>query len=262
MDSWIFQAFWVVSAGILLSLLALRIVRKRVSIERLRKDHDAAGFTFGCLGVLYSVLLGFMVVNVQERHREAEKNVREEANLLVSMYHDATAFSKEETEQIRVRLKIYVQSILQGDWKWKTSGLESVESHAHLWDSYYPIDVRDAKTQVFFQQATNQLDQLMQIGLDREFNAQERLGSLMWVLLILGAVITTGFMCFFGLEDFKVQMLMTGLLAGYLSFMLYLIFSLDHVFTGPQAVKSTIFEKTLQVFDQLDQKESNRPSAQ
>jgi len=261
MNSWVFSTLVVVTVAVLLSLAALVWVRKKVSIERLRKDHDAAGFTFSIIGVLYSVILGFMVVNVQDRYREAEKNVREEANLLVAMYHDATAFSNSETVRIRAALRSYVQSILDGQWKGTKDGTLPIEQHAHLWDSYYPVNVTDAKTQVFFEQATEQLDRLMDMSLNREFSAQEHLGSMMWTLLILGAVITTGFMLFFGLEDFKIQLMMTGLLGGYLAFILYLVVSLDHVFTGPMAVKPVVFEKTVQVFDELDREEPDRPSA-
>jgi ABC-type branched-subunit amino acid transport system permease subunit len=101
----------------------------------------------------------------------------------------------------------------------------------------------------------------MDVGLNREFSAQQHLSAMMWTLLILGAVITTGFMFFFGLEDFRIQLIMTGLLAGYLSFMLYLVFSLDHIFTGPQGIKPVMFEKVVQVFNELDREEPDRPSS-
>ena len=48
------------------------------------------------------------------------------------------------------------------------------------------------------------------------------------------------------------MLLMTGLLAGYLSFMLYLVFSLDHIFQGPEGIKPEAFEQVLTIFDRWD----------
>ena len=75
----------------------------------------------------------------------------------------------------------------------------------------------------------------------------------MWCLLNIGAVITISFMFFFGLENFQSHMLMTALLAGYLSFMLFLVYSLDNVFKGPQGIKPVALEQVYALFDELDQ---------
>lgn len=75
---------------------------------------------------------------------------------------------------------------------------------------------------------------------------------MMWSLLIVGAMITICFMFFFGLENLRMQMFMTALLAGYISFILYLIFSFDHVFIGPEAIKPHAIEQIAKFFDQWD----------
>jgi hypothetical protein len=75
----------------------------------------------------------------------------------------------------------------------------------------------------------------------------------MWCLLIIGAAFTICFMFFFGLENFQSHMLMTALLAGYLSFMLFLVYSLDHVFKGPQGIKPVALEQVYAFFNELDQ---------
>jgi len=77
---------------------------------------------------------------------------------------------------------------------------------------------------------------------------------MMWSLLIIGALITIGFMFFFGLENLRSQMLMTALLAGYISFMLYLVYSLDNVYTGPEAIQPTALEQVYTLFDRWDSK--------
>ena len=74
----------------------------------------------------------------------------------------------------------------------------------------------------------------------------------MWAVLLCGGAITVCFMFFFGLENFYMQMLMTSLLAGYLSFMLFLVFSLDHVFQGSPHIEPKAFQDALVLFGRLD----------
>ena len=75
----------------------------------------------------------------------------------------------------------------------------------------------------------------------------------MWTLLIVGGVITVCFMFFFGLENLAIQMIMTGLLAGYLSFILFLVYTLDNVFKEPAAIKPTSLEQVGILFDRWDE---------
>jgi hypothetical protein len=60
-------------------------------------------------------------------------------------------------------------------------------------------------------------------------------------------------MFFFGLENIRSQMLMTGLLTGYLSFMLFLVYSLDHVYQGPDGIKPVAFQQVKELFNRYDQ---------
>ena len=74
----------------------------------------------------------------------------------------------------------------------------------------------------------------------------------MWSLLLIGAAITISFMFFFGLENLCSQMLMTALLTGYLSFLLYLVYSLDHVYEGSEGIKPVALEQVYSLFDRWD----------
>lgn len=254
---WIVSCLLVVIPTILISLAILWLVRKFISHHTLREHHDVAGFTFSIIGVLYSVILGFIVINVQNRYNQTEETIHTEVTMLSDLYRDADYLPPNSHDHIRSALRKYVDYVIQIEWKdpgSQKNRLGSQKILRDLWNSYYSVDLQDAKMRIWYQQSISKLDQLMNARLARQFSAKEHLGGMMWSLLIIGAVITIGFMFFFGLENIHSQMLMTALLAGYLSFMLYLVFSLDHVFTGPKAIQSEIFEQAIVTFDQWDQK--------
>ncbi len=256
--NWIFSCFLVVIPTIIFSLTVLLVIRRAISHERLRKHHDVAGFTFSIVGVLYSVILGFIVINVQEHYNATEETIHTEVTMLSDLYRDADYLPFESRAPIRSSLRKYVDCVIKIEWKHlgkedKDQRLESQKKLKELWNSYYSVNLDDAKVRIWYQQSIAKLDQLMNARLSRQFSAREHLGGMMWSLLIIGATITIGFMFFFSLENVRSQMLMTALLSGYLSFMLYLVFSLDHTFTGPKAIQPAAFEQVLVTFDQWDQ---------
>jgi hypothetical protein len=46
------------------------VVRRYVTLERLRSNNEVAGFKFATVGVIYAVLLAFAIVIVWERYNQ------------------------------------------------------------------------------------------------------------------------------------------------------------------------------------------------
>ena len=253
--SWVYSSLVVVIVSIFVALFALWIVRKTVSVATLRQHHDVAGFTFSIVGVLYSVILGFTVINVQERYNAAAETVHTEATMVADLYRDAAYFDPSNRDAIRNSLRQYVHYVIEEEWAAPRDKIWRYEADVilqGLWKSYEVIEFQNEKTKIWYEQTIAKLDRLMNARLSREFYSWERLSSMMWAVLLCGGAITVCFMFFFGLENFYMQMLMTSLLAGYLSFMLFLVFSLDHVFQGSPHIEPKAFQDALVLFGRLD----------
>ncbi|MES2273970.1 MAG: DUF4239 domain-containing protein [Chlamydiota bacterium] len=256
--SWIVSSILVMFPSILFCLIILWIVRKTFSIHELRKNHDVVGFSFSIIGVLYSVILGFTVISAQSRYNEVLQTVENEAIMLADLYRDAGLFAPEEKQAIRTSLRNYVDYVIKKEW-WqpieRKIRMETQDVMEKIWKSYYDITIRDEKTKIWYAESISKLDNFMNARLSRQFSSWQHLGTMMWTLLIVGAVVTISFMYFFGLESLHVQMMMTALIAGYLSFMLYLVFSLDNVLKGPEGIKPDSLEQIYALFDRWDQAE-------
>ena len=254
--SWILSSLLVVIPAIVLFLTVLLVIRRKVSVERLKKHHDVAGFTFSMIGILYSVILGFTVVKAQERYNGVEKTALTEAFMLADLYRDAAFFPSINRDLIRSQLRQYIHYVTTEEW-WlppqKSVSLKSRHVVEQLWESYYDVDIEDKKTGIWYKESISKLNDFMNANLARQFSSRDHLGGIMWTLLIVGGVITVCFMFFFGLESLGIQMIMTGLLAGYLSFILFLVYTLDNVFKEPAAIKPTSLEQVGILFDRWDE---------
>jgi hypothetical protein len=63
----------LVILGVLPFVAALLFVRRTLNRKALQAHHDVAGASFNVIGVLYTVLLAFVMVTDWERYRQTEE---------------------------------------------------------------------------------------------------------------------------------------------------------------------------------------------
>lgn len=249
---WVCSSLLIAVISVAITSMILWFLRQKISHHQLKKHHDVAGFILGTVGVLYSVILGFTVVNAKDRYSQAANTVHIEATMLADLYRDSAFFSEESRHLIRNSLRNYVKYVLENEWFHKRDHLRAQKAILNLWESYRRIDLSQEITKIWYTQSVSKIDGLMNARLTRQFFMHEHLGNMMWTLLILGGIITISFLFFFGLESIMNQILMTSLLVGYLSFILALVYYLDNPFRGTQAIRPTELEQDLIFFNELD----------
>ena len=81
---WVLVLFLFFFTG--LAMLGPYLVRQRVRLAHLRGNNEVAGFKFAVIGVLYAVLLAFVVIITWERFYDAEKALAVEAGSAATIY--------------------------------------------------------------------------------------------------------------------------------------------------------------------------------
>jgi hypothetical protein len=103
---------WVVGLLLILVLPTLAVVAQ-IGIRRTwpslasGEHNDVAGFIIAVVGVIYAVLLAFVVIVSWEKFVSAEAVVGEEASALRSIYRESTAFPLELREQLNDDVRRY-----------------------------------------------------------------------------------------------------------------------------------------------------------
>jgi len=249
--SWGIGSVIVVLLFIAFSVIGTVIVRSLVNTSKLKAHHDVAGYVFANLGVLYSVLLGFTVVNVQQRFDKINEITQTEASHLEELYRNSEVFSESDGNLIRNSIKAYTESVINDEWPSLSNrefSQKTKETFNLIWKAYYNVGPLDSKQQTWYGESINKLNMLMNARLSRMLGGQESLGSEMWVLLILGGLVIISFMWFFGLDKIGTHLLMTSILASVTAFMLYLIYSLDTAFVGDVNIAPEAFKDILSFF--------------
>lgn len=236
-------------------LLGQILVRKEIAMTTLKANHEVAGITFGIIGVIYGVILGFTIPTAQERYNAAHLISEVEASVLADLFRDAAVFPEEKKREIREGLKAYVKSVIDDEWPALAYGRTTPATQSSvqkIWDAYYTFEPRTAKDNIWYAESISKLNNFNTTRLSRLNTTHETLGSMMWSLLILGAFIMAGFMYFFALENIGSQMLITAMLTITIAYMLFLLFALDHPFSGQQKLEPVAMKNVLQLFQRWE----------
>jgi Protein of unknown function (DUF4239) len=144
------------------SLLGMVLVR-RTFISALAANNDVAGFVYAVLGVVYAVLMAFVVTVVWERFDRAESVVSQEAHSLVDLSRLANSYPDAGRLDIQRALLAYGRVVVEEEWELmersKVSDRATQQVDA-LWQAYQQIEPTTNREVAAYRQSLEHLDEL------------------------------------------------------------------------------------------------------
>jgi hypothetical protein len=211
------------------------LIRRRVALEKLRTNNEVAGFKFATIGVLYAVLLAFVVIIAWERYHDAEKALASEAGSAATVYGLSAALGEAPAAELRSRVSAYLRSILVDEWpamaagNWSPATTRALRRVYEVVVHYHPVDLRDSNLQL---ELYRELDRLTEARRERLVMTEGTVPGVIWFVLLLGAALTIGFTFFFGTQSVLTQSLITGVLAALIFSAIHVIIAIDRPSTG------------------------------
>jgi hypothetical protein len=241
----------IVVVAVAVSLLGLVLVRRSVELRRLRSLHDVAGFILAVVGILYGVLLGFMVVIQWEQYTTAVNDASAEAGSVSNVYRDAVALGP-AGRPLAAAVRNYVEQLTYVDYPYVAKHLEGDPTVDRAFNSVLTAVIKlreNVPTDSFFvNQAVEDVAAVSQGRRTRIEDSSATLPGPLWLALLAGGVLTIGFTYFFGLESFRAQAIMVSALAVIIALSLFVILDFDLPFSGQTAIKPTSLKSDLVEF--------------
>jgi Protein of unknown function (DUF4239) len=209
--------------------------QRRSNSDVLRKHNDVAGFLFSAVGVIYAVVLGFVVVVVWEKYDTTVSNVESEIAAVSDLYRTVSAFSEPARGQIRQDLMEYTDGMIHVEWPLMANrvmvgkDLAVLEKLAHSINTYVPHNAGEADAQ---QTAMTQLARLFDARRVRLIQAVPAVPQVLWFALTAGALAMLSFAFLFGVENRRAQLVMTAILASLIVILFIVIDEFDSPFSG------------------------------
>jgi hypothetical protein len=240
-----------------LSVLGLYIVRRTVPLERLKQNHEVAGFTFGVIGAFYGLLLAFVIVAAWERFDRADEKVQGEAMALASLYRLSKGFPEPLEHNLQQAIREYTEHAINVEWpamaRYTHGRPDNPTGALGLWALIGAYDPSDARQNLLVDKS---YDQLQQLGEDRSLRylyGSEDFPSVVWLVIYAGLFITIGFSYFFGLDTFPSQALMCGIFSSLLGLTILAILELAHPYQGTVTVSDAPFRFAITRMNEMDE---------
>ena len=232
------------------ALAGLRFVRKKYSTEVLKENHEVAAIIFNAFGLFYGVIMAFVVFVTWSGYDDATKNLQMEANEADDLFHITKAFPDPAGTMIRQGLMDYTASVCNDELKRMSEGeitLHSNRAMARLITVFYQIDEKSVPNRELYAESLTRLNNLAQYRRIRIFAGNDTVPFAVWLVLLVGGVITISYTYFFGMRNIQSQYLMTGALTVTITLILVLIYILDHPFTGTSKVSTEPLKQVLEI---------------
>ena len=206
-------------------------------------------------GVIYAVMLGFLVVVVWEAYGDAKDNVALEASTLATMYRQTNGMDPQELKVMREHIRAYTEVVASKEWEIQAlTGGAAPEARRQIAEIYgeYSRMPQTRRDSAINQEFLQQFSLVTAARNKRTLQAGEEMPWIMWFGLIGGAVIVIAMSCILYMDDWWPQVLMTGVLAMLIGMLLFITVILAKPFQGALALEPGPFEHSLSVFKAVD----------
>ncbi len=233
---------------------------RKILHGRVQEGHnDVCVPIFLNAGVLFAVLLGFMVVAVWESYDTAKTTAATEATALVPLYRAAGNLPPESAARIRELTREYIREVIEDEWpKQANTGQASSKARKEIGDLYRTFGDGTISTQTKkdFPLSCNVLMQSIQEVTNdrnkRNLEANESVPLVMWIAILGGALVIVSMSFVIYMERPLPHMIMAALMALLIGLLLFSCLILSEPFKGPIAISAESFEKILLVLDDVD----------
>lgn len=246
----ILGALWV-SVVVGISVGGLLLFRRVVGPSRLEHGHAVSATMFQLAGTLYAVLVAFVVVVVWEQFSDAEDASGHEAAAIADLLRDSAALPPESRSEVERSLVAYTRSVVDSEFPRMRHGEQVAEQSDELiavWDSYLQVQPVTRNEIAFFDHAIVRLNDLTAFRKMRVSTSDASVPGELWVLLVGGGGVVMTFTFLSGTRDRLVHITGVGLTAALLSFVMYLIFALEHPYVGKLSVQPAPYVSALQIW--------------
>lgn len=245
--------------SLLFSFLATLTKKSEARIQVFKSNHDLTSYIFNAFGLIYAVLVAFVVFATWTDFQDAKMNSEMEANEVQIIYALANGFKGEETDVIKDDLRKYINILINDEWDMLSEGkvsLEAAETLLNIKRTLFKIEIDTMKDSDIFRSIMERLNSLVEYRKMRIINAEQSVPAILWFILLCGYFTSIIFTYFFVSTSKAVHFSVASALIFFNTLLLYMILVLDNPFTGYNKITTEPLVLVKEWFEIIDHTKS------
>jgi hypothetical protein len=219
-----------------IAVTAHALFRRYVPAERLLPHHEVAGFLVAVVGVLYAVVLGFVVVTVWASYDAAQRNADAEAGDAAEVFLAARELPQPARSRVQSLMADYAFEVRDREWAALVTGEQDPKARDLLLatrEALASARIPAASPGETMRQGTLRADlfatirELSVARRQRLLDTENRVPGALYFALVLGAALVMSFVFLFGVQNRTLQLTMTGLVAASIGLLFGIVVELD-----------------------------------
>lgn len=243
----------ILLAALILSLGGLALVYRFVPVPLFRDHYGATGAIYAALYVMFGISLGFSLYLVWQEYEAAKLTVQTEAAAVQRLYWLADTFPDPQGSNVQDLAVAYAQAEVEEEWPLMAEGRVSPRAERlvrQLADAVRELGPKTQDQNALYADALGRVDVLRENRDMRTTEVREGIPSVVWFVVVCGAVITVGFTYLFAMRSFKLHAVATGALTVVVVLLIFAVGVLNHAFDGDVRVGPGAFELALNEMNQ------------
>ena len=251
-------AILVVGASVAFAVCGTLIGRRLVRNNMAAFHNEIVISLFAAAGVVYAVLLGFLVVVVWEAYDGAHHNLADEAATLVPLYRLTYGMEAAEGKEFRGLIRTYADAVIHDEWPTLGSSVAGSQKARRAIGDIDRVFARiDAQTKqhdaLIDAEFLRTKSKVLADRNERLIEASDRIPWIMWLGAVGGGLIVMVMSFFMYMERVWPHVLMAGLMGGLIGLLLFIMSTLSSPFTGPLALGPEHFQYAVQIMNDDDE---------
>jgi hypothetical protein len=211
-------------------------------------ENDTVGWIFSAILVMYALSLGLIAVASWGNASAAAAAASEEASHIATVYRTLGGYPQPLQDDLKDSIVRYTQSIIEKAWPAQHRGEVTeagIEIILHLWSQITQFEPKTDGQRVIHGQILDGFNKLVEFRRRRIEAATYAVPGTLWVVVLVGAVVSIFGSYLFKIQSLPVHGLLTMLLATMIALLVFFIATTDHPYSGSNAIKPVAYEIVL-----------------
>jgi len=237
-----------------LAYIGFYLIHRFYDYEHLEKYHNVTSYLFNAFGLLYAVVIAFVVFINWTDFNNAQNQFNSESNQISNLFQTVQGFEDPLKTELMKSIYEYAEVINKQEIPDMQKGIyiyDHNSEYKRIWQVFLKVDIKTINNVQLYEQCLNELKGISEARRFRYFYLLNSIPLIIWVIMIIGCLISFSFSFFFGVRNRFPHFFLAAAFTFFNILILYLIYVLDHPYEGTNAISFSTMEKIISHFNSV-----------